>query len=78
MNRDYVDSLSTQELYEEFQKIVETHWLHSTDQEKIRILSETEIAIIARILELHLLNAKDPALSEMAEQIKNLGPYQTN
>jgi hypothetical protein len=74
MNKDYVDSLSTQELYEEFQKIVKTRWLHSPDEEKIKILSETEIAIITRILELHLLNAQDPALSEMAEQIKKSRP----
>jgi hypothetical protein len=75
MSKDYIDSLSTQELYEEFQRIVKTHW-GPTNQETIQILSETEAAILNRILELHLLNLEDPALSEMAQQVKNLGPFQ--
>ena len=77
MSKDYIDSLSTQELYEEFQRIVKKYW-DPTNQETIQILSETEAAILNRILELHLLNLEDPALSEMARQVKNLGPYQKN
>lgn len=77
MSKDYVDSLSTQELYEEFQRIVKTHW-GPTNRETIQILSETETAILTRILELHLLNLEDPALSELAQQVKSLGPYQKN
>jgi hypothetical protein len=77
MSKDYVDSLSTQELYEEFQRIVKTHW-GTTNRETIQILSETETAILTRILELHLLNLEDPALSELAQQVKSLGPYQKN
>jgi hypothetical protein len=77
MSKDYVDSLSTQELYEEFQRIVKTHW-GATNRETIQILSETETAILTRILELHLLNLEDPALSELARQVKSLGPYQKN
>ena len=77
MIKDYIDSLSTQELYEEFQRILKKYW-DPTNQETIQVLSETEVAILTRILELHLLNLEDPALSEMAQQVKNLGPYQKN
>lgn len=77
MSKDYIDSLSTQELYEEFQRILKKYW-GPTNQETIQILSETEAAILTRILELHLLNLEEPALSEMAQQVKNLGPYQKN
>jgi hypothetical protein len=76
MNKDYVDSLSKQELYEEFQRIVNTHWSTDSNNATVRILTETEAAILTRILELHLLNLEDASLAEMAKQIKDFGPYQ--
>lgn len=75
--KNYVDSLSTLELYEEFQRIVNTYLGSAAlKTEEVRILTEVEAAILTRILELHLLNLQGPKLTKMAEQIKNFPPHQ--